>query len=444
MHVEDAPTVNHLRNPRRVAPIFALVLLTAAGVLARSFSAAPSSGESGGKSPPNFTARALLVRVVDAQTGQPVADAQVQNSTSGYQMQPGQETRPPDPRTGADGQVTIQLQIPPVEVRTQLNNFQLSISHTNYAPRTAQWFSDGGNVLDDVPSDYTIKVTRGISIGGRVQDDQGRPVAKAQIMVNAYGGGGYRTGTGEKKVQEYSYFSSYTEPGATNANAIFTNPEGRWEAANFPPEVENVSLVVTRDDGSDASYATSSENLGFGRRINLVAIGELRAGKGVFTLPGGFIARGRVLTQNGQPVRGATIIEATGMGNLQPRGRRVSDAEGRFEFPNRRTRQVIWAIEAPGYALASEVVTLKALISHKMESGQRKDADGKLIPRSIINRFTCDLNGVNVIDVTIEPAVSTNPYFEFDAKVDAAGEFTFTWYDDDGSTYTDKKPIAVA
>jgi sulfur-oxidizing protein SoxZ len=78
-----------------------------------------------------------------------------------------------------------------------------------------------------------------------------------------------------------------------------------------------------------------------------------------------------------------------------------------------------------------------------MESGQRKGADGNLIPRKIINRFTCDLNGVNVIDVAIEPAVSTNPYFEFDAKVDAAGEFKFTWYDDDGSVYEDTKPIAI-
>ena len=64
-------------------------------------------------------------------------------------------------------------------------------------------------------------------------------------------------------------------------------------------------------------------------------------------------------------------------------------------------------VKVPKSAAAGEVVTIKALISHKMESGQRKDADGKLIPRSIINRFTCDLNGVNVIDVAIEPAVST-------------------------------------
>lgn len=101
-------------------------------------------------------------------------------------------------------------------------------------------------------------------------------------------------------------------------------------------------------------------------------------------------------------------------------------------------------VKVPKSAAAGEVVTLKTLISHPMESGQRKDSSGNVIPRSIINRFTCDFNGQNVIDITIEPAVSTNPYFEFDAKVDAAGEFVFTWYDDDGSVYEDRKTIEVA
>ena len=101
-------------------------------------------------------------------------------------------------------------------------------------------------------------------------------------------------------------------------------------------------------------------------------------------------------------------------------------------------------VKVPKSAAAGEVIVIKALISHKMESGQRKDADGNLIPRSIINRFTCDFGGVNVVDVAIEPAVSTNPYFEFAAKIDAAGEMKFTWYDDDGSVYEDAKPIEVA
>ncbi|MCB2135146.1 MAG: thiosulfate oxidation carrier complex protein SoxZ [Rhodobacteraceae bacterium] len=100
-------------------------------------------------------------------------------------------------------------------------------------------------------------------------------------------------------------------------------------------------------------------------------------------------------------------------------------------------------VKVPKTAAAGEVITIKTLISHVMESGQRKGSDGNLIPRSIINRFTCDFNGENVIDVTLEPAISTNPYFEFDAKVPASGEFKFTWYDDDGSVYEDTKAITV-
>ncbi|WP_195822729.1 thiosulfate oxidation carrier complex protein SoxZ [Roseobacter sp. MH60115] len=100
-------------------------------------------------------------------------------------------------------------------------------------------------------------------------------------------------------------------------------------------------------------------------------------------------------------------------------------------------------VKVPKTAAAGETITIKTLISHKMESGQRKDDDGNVIPRSIINRFTCDFNGENVIDVVLEPAISTNPYLEFEAVVPEAGEFVFTWYDDDGSVYDTSKKIAV-
>ena len=100
-------------------------------------------------------------------------------------------------------------------------------------------------------------------------------------------------------------------------------------------------------------------------------------------------------------------------------------------------------VKAPKKAAAGEVVTIKTLISHTMESGQRKDKNGNVIPRSIINRFTAEYNGNSVIDITLEPSISTNPYFEFDATVPEAGEFKFTWYDDDGSVYEDTKSVAV-
>ncbi len=101
-------------------------------------------------------------------------------------------------------------------------------------------------------------------------------------------------------------------------------------------------------------------------------------------------------------------------------------------------------VKVPKSASAGETITIKTLISHKMESGRRKDKEGNVIPRSIINRFTCDFEGQSVIDVTMEPAISTNPYFQFEAVVPSAGEFKFTWYDDDGSVYEKSKKIAVA
>lgn len=100
-------------------------------------------------------------------------------------------------------------------------------------------------------------------------------------------------------------------------------------------------------------------------------------------------------------------------------------------------------VKLPKSASAGEVITIKTLISHKMESGQRKGKDGKLIPRQIINRFTCEFNGKPVFSCDIEPAISANPYFEFSAKVMESGSFKFTWLDDNGETYAIDRPITV-
>jgi sulfur-oxidizing protein SoxZ len=101
-------------------------------------------------------------------------------------------------------------------------------------------------------------------------------------------------------------------------------------------------------------------------------------------------------------------------------------------------------VRVPRDAAPGDSVSVRTLISHPMESGQRRDGDGNIIPRSIINRFTCEFNGEMVIDVTLEPAISTNPYFQFEAVVNETGSFAFTWYDDDGSVYTESADITVA
>ena len=101
-------------------------------------------------------------------------------------------------------------------------------------------------------------------------------------------------------------------------------------------------------------------------------------------------------------------------------------------------------LKVPKEAKKGEVIEIKTLIAHVMESGQRKDRDGNTIPRKIINKFTCEFNGKPVFSANIEPAVAANPYIQFYAKVDESGVFKFTWTDDDGKVTTAEEKITVA
>ncbi|MDJ0685755.1 MAG: thiosulfate oxidation carrier complex protein SoxZ [Alphaproteobacteria bacterium] len=101
-------------------------------------------------------------------------------------------------------------------------------------------------------------------------------------------------------------------------------------------------------------------------------------------------------------------------------------------------------VKLPKKAAAGEIITIKTLVNHKMESGQRKDKEGNTIPRLIINSFQCNFNGTPVFSCEIEPAVSANPFMEFTAKVPESGEFEFIWKDDNGDVLSTKKKITVA
>jgi sulfur-oxidizing protein SoxZ len=101
-------------------------------------------------------------------------------------------------------------------------------------------------------------------------------------------------------------------------------------------------------------------------------------------------------------------------------------------------------LKVPKEAKKGDVIEIKTLIAHVMESGQRKDRDGKTIPRKIINKFTCEFNGKPVFTANIEPAVAANPYLSFFVKVDESGTFKFSWTDDDGTVTTAEEKITVS
>ncbi len=101
-------------------------------------------------------------------------------------------------------------------------------------------------------------------------------------------------------------------------------------------------------------------------------------------------------------------------------------------------------IRMPSTAKAGEVVEVKTLISHEMESGQRKDASGATIPRKIIKQFTAAFNGKEIMRVDWHPAISANPYQSFFVRVPESGTFVFEWLDDDGSVYKAEQKVTVS
>ncbi len=100
-------------------------------------------------------------------------------------------------------------------------------------------------------------------------------------------------------------------------------------------------------------------------------------------------------------------------------------------------------VRVPAEAKAGEIIEIKTLISHDMESGQRKDSSGAPIPRKIIKEFVATFNGKEVFRADWFPSISANPYQSFFFKAAQSGSFEFTWKDDDGSEYKSTSALKV-
>ena len=93
-------------------------------------------------------------------------------------------------------------------------------------------------------------------------------------------------------------------------------------------------------------------------------------------------------------------------------------------------------VRMPASAKRGEVIEIRTLVQHPMESGFRLDNTGKAIARHIVEFFGCTYNGREIFRAKLHPAVSTNPFFTFYAVAAESGDFVFTWKDDQGGVAT--------
>jgi sulfur-oxidizing protein SoxZ len=100
-------------------------------------------------------------------------------------------------------------------------------------------------------------------------------------------------------------------------------------------------------------------------------------------------------------------------------------------------------INVPATSKRGDILEIKALVSHPMETGYRTGPDGTLVPRDIINRFVCTYNGEEIFSADLFPAIAANPFIAFTAVATESGLIAFRWIDDQGRSQLETVKITV-
>ena len=100
-------------------------------------------------------------------------------------------------------------------------------------------------------------------------------------------------------------------------------------------------------------------------------------------------------------------------------------------------------INVPAKVKRGDVIEIKTLMSHIMESGFRRTAAGDLVPRDIITSFACRYNGSEIFRADLFPAISANPFISFFTVAKESGKFEFEWIGDNGFASTASASITV-
>ena len=100
-------------------------------------------------------------------------------------------------------------------------------------------------------------------------------------------------------------------------------------------------------------------------------------------------------------------------------------------------------LSAPDTARIGEVIELKALIQHEMESGFRRGNRGQVLARNIITRFECSLDDKVFFSADFHPSMAANPLLTFHMRATKSGTLTFRWTDQNGASWQDTHRLTV-
>jgi sulfur-oxidizing protein SoxZ len=97
----------------------------------------------------------------------------------------------------------------------------------------------------------------------------------------------------------------------------------------------------------------------------------------------------------------------------------------------------------PKEAKRGETIEVRLVIQHPMETGFRRDAGGKRVPRNAIHSLACRYDGAEVFRATLSTGIAANPLLRFFVRVERSADFELWWLDDDEVEGTARAAMVV-
>jgi RNA polymerase sigma factor (sigma-70 family) len=242
----------------------------------------------------------------------------------------------------------------------------------------ANWEQDELASGKGVPAEHTFRLETAVTAGGRVVDEDGKPIAgaKVEVMIDSR----LEPKLGDGRVHYNTWL-------ATGDEAVTTDADGRWRIDNVPnhPQVQLNLLITHPDFASDNSWQQTQKASG-------VTSEQLRKGTATLTLKAGVIVQGQVTDPAGKPIKDAIVIHGDRPYFSWLPCKFATDAEGKFRLPAVAPGQTTLTVMAPGFAPQMRRLNLQAGLSpqdFRMQAGKPirlriVDSHGRPVPKAYV------------------------------------------------------------
>lgn len=292
--------------------------------------------------------------------------------------------------------------LPPASYDQKNWGYQVEAFRDGYVPKYVSWNASRGDVFKAFPNEYTLRLDRGVVIGGVVQNEAGEPIEGVRLSFGVSGSGPSPILNRERLTMSGRYHEEITDS------------RGRWSCNHVPEQFGMISWTLTHREYQKLTYGTRApEAVGSFGPLALPKE-DLAAGRALMVMKPGLVVAGIVVDETNQPVPNAKATLGHAFG--EPENNLTTDAEGRFQFRNGRPKETYLTVQAAGFAPQDRKIT--------PQSGA---ADERFVLNKggVLRGRFLDTAGHPVTNATIRVATDpgNNLSFEWHARADQEGRF---------------------